>query len=124
MKGFSERAIGATVDILKKAGLLDDEELANFLDDIGRNVRLLGNRGVQHFLRSRGIRDELLPPDDTSPAEFERALRVLEKKRKSMTGYAPQERRRKLIGYLARRGYSQETIRRVLDHAFPLGHRQ
>lgn len=119
MKGFSERAIAETLDALKRAGLVNDEELARFLDDLGRNVRLLGGRGVKHFLRARGIREELLPAGDADAEEFERALRVLEKKRKSLEGYAAQVGRRKLSGYLGRRGYSQETIRRVLDHAFP-----
>ena len=106
---------------LTSLGLLNDAEFAR---SFARNRALsrgmsrrriqaeLARRGVDRVLVDRAIADVM-----TEESVNERALveSAAEKKLKSLRKLAPDVRRRRLYGYLARRGYApdlvQETIR-------------
>ncbi|MGE5894415.1 MAG: regulatory protein RecX [bacterium] len=118
-KGFPEETVSRTIGFLKEASLVNDRALAKSLDEIARNVRLLGDRGVRQFLKSRGISDELVPePPSSALDEFERALTLTKRRAKSLEGYPTKIRMRKLRGYLMRRGYSFPTVRKVMNRVF------
>lgn len=119
IKGFPDQIVHRTIQFLKESGLVNDTALARTLMDIAINVRLLGNKGVLFFLRSRGIRAEDFPSEALgAPDEIERALMLYGKKSKSLSSLPDAEKRKKMRGYLLRKGYSSESVNRVLRTLF------
>ena len=119
LKGFPPHVISETVRALREAGLVDDVSLARSLKEIAEDVKLLGRRGVVHFLRKRGIDESLIEElgcEDSD--EFDRALRLVERKRGFLQGHPPEKQAKRIEGFLMRRGYSFETVRRVVRELF------
>lgn len=115
LKGFSQKTVSDTIKILKNEGFINDRSLAVSLEEIAKEVKYLGNRGTEFFLKRRGIRDEVIGEMSISAAdESERALKLVAKKRRSLSGYSFKEQIKKVRGILERRGYSFETINRVI----------
>jgi SOS response regulatory protein OraA/RecX len=93
--------------------------LAKSLEEIAKNVRLLGDRGIGRFLKTRGINEDLIPRGSLSGAdELERALKLSRKKMKILTQYTDEVRIKKLTGYLMRKGYSPDTIKKSIALMF------
>jgi len=119
IKGFPDQIIHRTIEFLKETGLVNDTALARTLTDIAINVRLLGNKGVGFFLRSRGISDDDFPSEAPgAPDEIERALTLYRKKSKSLSSLPDTEKKKKMRGYLLRKGYSAESVNKVLRTLF------
>ncbi|NOX19727.1 MAG: regulatory protein RecX [Nitrospirae bacterium] len=115
LKGFSTEEIESTIEYLKNRGFIDDLALARQLLDYGLNVKGYGIKGLRDFLRKRGIKEdqirELLDDNlDEYPAALKVATRALEKNKNR-----PKEvQKQRIYGLLYRRGYSYDTIKRVL----------
>jgi regulatory protein len=119
LKGFPDATVSATVQILKNSGLVDDASLAKSLEEIAKNIRLLGDRGISRFLKTRGINEDLIPRESLSCTdELERALKLSRKKMKILTQYTDEVRIKKLTGYLMRKGYSPDTIKKSIALMF------
>jgi regulatory protein len=116
-RGYSEEEIAATVASFISSGLLDDERFAQqyarsrIVNDSAaprRVIQLLSRYGVPRSLAeqavARTIADEQLNPADS--AEL-----LARKKVATLTGLEPAVARRRLYGYLARRGFDLDHIR-------------
>lgn len=120
LKGHDRIHAAATADRLERAGLLDDaalaEERAQTLADSGRAAP----RVAEVKLRALGLES---PVATKAVREAYQGLDLLqqatEAARKRLRGLGPglddDTRRRRLWGYLARRGYDHEICRRALD---------
>jgi len=121
-RGHPPDAVEAAVARATAAGLIDDRRFAlHFVQT--RAARGRGPARLRRDLRAVGIEnaviDEALAagwPEDTDPAA---AAIALARKRVAQLGSLPPEvKRRRLLGYLARRGYSGtvriEAVRRAL----------
>lgn len=107
------------MEALKESGLVNDLTLARSLTDIAMNVRLLGNKGIVFFLRSRGISDKDLPIENPNgPDELERALILYRKKSKFLSFLPEIDKKKKLRSFLLRRGYTSETVNEVIKTLF------
>lgn len=114
-KGFSNSNIVVTIDRLKDSGLVDDSSLAASLDEIAKNVKLLGNRGTIYFLKKRGISDGIISQiRSDEDDEVKRAKKFVSKKSRTLSAYTPVERAKKIRGMLLRRGYSHDTVREIV----------
>ena len=115
-KGFSEEIIQQTISHLSEKGFINDSALALSLRRIAEDARLLGNRGVRIFLRRRGISEELIRDvftgDDSDEAI--RANKVVSKKLKAIESYSDEEIKKKMWRFLVRKGYSFDTINKIL----------
>ena len=120
-KGFDRDVVGVALDRLGAAGLLDD---ASYARELTRSKGIAGGmsrRRLQQELARRGVgRDiatEAIARVMTDEAVDEGALaeQAARKKLKSLASVDPQTRRRRLYGYLARRGYDIEDIPRTLS---------
>ncbi|HYV99582.1 MAG TPA: regulatory protein RecX [Gemmatimonadaceae bacterium] len=101
-------------------GVLDDERFAasyarNHVAVRGASVwslrRALARKGVARDVADSAIEQAMR---DANVDEYEMAVTVGKKKLTSLSRYAPDVARRRLTGFLQRRGYSGDTIRRVL----------
>ncbi len=114
-KGFSRSTVSETIELLKRAGLVDDTSLAYLLADIAKNVKSLGNMGTEFFLKKRGISENIISEISISDSdEFERAINFIEKKSRSLSHYPLKAQISKIKGLLIRRGYAFETVKRVI----------
>jgi len=115
-KGFSEETIQQTINHLSEKGFINDTALALSLRRIAEDARLLGNRGVRIFLHRRGIPEELIKDvfTDNDTDEIIRANKVVSKKLKSIENYSAEEIKKKMWRFLVRKGYSFDTINKIL----------
>jgi len=121
-RGHPPDAVQAAIERATAAGLVDDRRFAlHFVQT--RAARGRGPARLRRDLRAVGVEnaviDEALAegwPEDTDP---ETAALALARKRAAQLGSLPTDvKRRRLLGYLARRGYSGaqriEAVRRAL----------
>jgi len=115
MKGFGPETAGAVTDRLKASGYIDDRATAGSLRLRAEEGKFLGLSGARQYLRRMGISrvdtDEALEGYDEQAS----AARLAEKKMNQIKSSPPAEARKKLSGYLSRRGFSYETVRKTID---------
>ena len=116
-KRVPQEAAQVVLDRLTEVGLIDDAAFAQTWVESRRRDRGLSRRALAHELRQRGVAvDDAKPALDLVDEESdERTARALvEKKVGATRGLAPTVRTRRLIGLLARKGYSPQLASRVV----------
>ncbi|MFD7983939.1 regulatory protein RecX [Kitasatospora indigofera] len=105
---------------LEEVGLIDDAAYADAWVESRHAARGLARRALAQELRTRGVAGDLveqamarLGPDE----EAEAARALVERKLRATKGLEPQARTRRLVGMLARRGYSEGLAYRVVREA-------
>ncbi|MFI9364215.1 recombination regulator RecX [Kitasatospora sp. NPDC053057] len=105
---------------LEEVGLIDDAAFAAAWVESRHAVRGLSRRALAQELRTKGVAADLveqavaqLDHDDETDA----ARALVERKLRSTRGLDPQVRTRRLVGMLARRGYSEGLAFRVVRGA-------
>lgn len=119
-RGVDERTAAAELDRLESLGLLDDSALAVSLVFTQHTRKGLGRSAIARELAQRHIepaiiRDALgeLGDDD----ERERALELALKRVGRLGAVDRETARRRLSGYLARKGYDSGVVREAVDAA-------
>ncbi|MET8629938.1 recombination regulator RecX [Kitasatospora sp. NPDC004669] len=105
---------------LEEVGLIDDAAFAAAWVESRHAVRGLSRRALAQELRTKGVAADLVEQavaqlDHDDEADAARAL--VERKLRSTRGLDPQVRTRRLVGMLARRGYSEGLAFRVVRGA-------
>ncbi|MGW3041286.1 recombination regulator RecX [Kitasatospora sp. NPDC001159] len=105
---------------LEEVGLIDDAAFAVAWVESRHAVRGLSRRALAQELRTKGVAADLVEQavaqlDHDDEADAARAL--VERKLRSTRGLDPQVRTRRLVGMLARRGYSEGLAFRVVRGA-------
>jgi regulatory protein len=115
-KGFNGSTIAQVLDSLSEAGLQSDERFAEAFALEARRGRGLSSFALQGELRRRGVDKDLAAEAATeAPEEEEERARALARRRAARLAGLPQEvRNRRLMSYLARRGYSSELCARMV----------
>ncbi|MEW6419061.1 MAG: RecX family transcriptional regulator [Nitrospirota bacterium] len=117
-KGITKSVASSTINYLKHVGLIDDKALAETLKREALTTKLLSQNGAKRFMLNRGIPREfvnmILSHDENE--DIENARRLVEKKLKAYKNYSSETVKRRLHNLLLRRGYSFETIKRVLNY--------
>jgi regulatory protein len=124
MKGYEPEVGEEVVARLRELGMIDDAAFAGTLVRDRVRLKPQGTRRLANELRAKGVDDETARAairetlDDAQTDEHELARRAAEKWR-PRPGEEPARARRRLHGYLARRGFDADVIREVLDEAAP-----
>lgn len=108
-----EKVIGK----LKKQGVVNDQEFAEWWVQQRQTFRPKGKILLTQELRQKGIDGKIIEKALTTLDDYTQASNVAEKKRKSLRGLEPNKARLRLISFLQRRGFTWETIRRVIDES-------
>ena len=115
-KGIPERRIEETLARLQKAGLLDDEAFARAWVENRNTFRPRGKTALRVELRRKGLNDETIQSVlETQVNEADLALEAARKQARRLAGQEWPEFRRKLGGFLARRGFSYGTLSPVVS---------
>ncbi|MGW4896143.1 regulatory protein RecX [Kitasatospora sp. NPDC004240] len=115
-----DEAAERVLDRLEEVGLIDDAAFAEAWVESRHAVRGLSRRALTQELRTRGVAGEAIERavaqvDHEDEAEAARAL--VERKLRATRGLERQARTRRLVGVLARRGYSEGLAFRVVREA-------
>lgn len=124
MKGYEPEVGEEVVARLRELGMIDDAAFAGMVVRDRVRLRPQGSRRLANELRSRGVDDETartairetMEGEETDEREL--ARRAAEKWR-PRPGEEPARARRRLHGFLARRGFDDDVIREILDEAAP-----
>jgi regulatory protein len=120
-KGEPEADVDAAIERLKTSGLLDD---TNFARQLTRSKAVgagLSRRRIGQELAKRGVSREISANaieavfEEEGIDEAESIDRVARKKLRMLTKVDDATRRRRLYAFLARRGYDNDDITRVLQ---------
>ena len=117
-KEFAEEIIEQLVDDLQRQKLLNDREFARRFVE-ARLGRANGSRKLAQELRRKGIETEII---DEVLGEFaatldseERAVGLLGKQAWRYRGLERDKAKRRMLGFLARRGYDTQMARSAVD---------
>ncbi len=112
---FESEMVERTVARLRKHGLLDDGAFANFWKESRQSFYPRSGRLIMHELRQKGVSPEVAQSVAGEVDDEESAYNAARKRspRLSALGYGDFQRR--LGGYLRRRGFSYEVVRKTVD---------
>lgn len=118
-KNFDEATIGEAIERLTRWGYLNDAEFARRWVENRATHRPRGRRLLAQELRQKGIDRDLVAEtlEEAELDEDEAAREAARSRLNSLRGLDRQVAQRRLSGFLARRGFSGETIRRVVSDA-------
>jgi regulatory protein len=119
-RGVPDDAADRVLDRFAETGLIDDAALADGYAAAQHRERGLAGRAVALKLRRRGIADDTVAAavgqiDRASEVAAARALVV--RRLRSLTGLDPAVQARRLVGLLARKGYSPGLAHEVVRDA-------
>lgn len=124
-KGFETDDAEAAVERLVSSGLLDD---ARYAAEFARQRLVVGGasvRRVEQQLAAKGISREVAKAAAAGVVADEEVdtigsmERIARKKAASMGDLEPLVKRRRLFGFLARKGYNLDDIKQVVSHILP-----
>jgi len=118
LKKFSRKAVTKTLSRLDELGYLNDISLAKNILTL-RRMQGKGSELIKFEMKRKGIPSDVI--NDTfagnrlTPDEEAQAILPLAKKKfKQAAGEAQEKAVQRLIGFLARRGFSPDTVSRTL----------
>jgi len=116
-KGFAEPAVEEALQRLEGWNYVDDADFARYWVENREANRPRGRRLLEQELRHKGVDREVARSaiDAAEPDEFADALELANGKLRSYSGLDPQVARRRLAGFLGRRGYGFDVIGPVLQ---------
>ena len=117
-KEFADPIITAVLEHVTRLGYLDDGKFAAQWAASRIRSRGFGRRRLEQELRIKGIdRDIIKDTLNTlfeESAESDVARKEADKKLRTLTRFEPEVRRRRLAGFLERKGFSPDIIRTLL----------
>lgn len=115
-KGFSPKGINASIEDLEKAGLIKDETFANEWIRRRSKANPRGKKMLKLELIDKGVApstiNQVLSNIDSN-RELTTALRLAEKQIKRYKSLELHVAKRRLHGFLARRGFGYNTVEQV-----------
>lgn len=113
-KDVPECAIEIVVERLEKSGLLDDEEFARYWVDNRKRFNPRGAYALRHELRQKGVDEIVIDNALVSFDEEAAAQKAADTGARKLAHQERQDFRRKLQGYLKRRGFSYGLVRTLV----------
>ena len=110
-RGMSEIQIEGVAERLERAGLLDDAAFARFWVENRERFRPRGPRALRYELRRKGLDEAVIDEALTSLDVMDSAYRAAGKKTRQLRRADRETFFRKLVEYLARRGFDYEVAR-------------
>lgn len=114
-KGFLPDVVDRTLSYLEEKAFIDDRKLAELLKRDAVETKHLGAQGVRNYLMRRGIARDIADAMSAANDDYiAAAMRLAEKKVRSMRHLDGGTIKRRLWGLLARRGFTSDEIEQVL----------
>jgi regulatory protein len=117
-KGFGEEAVAAAIARLVEHHYLDDEEFARYWLENRNRFRPRSAKAIRYELRQKGVDREAIEAALEGMDEDDAAWDAATSKLDRWRTLPKDEFERKLSGFLARRGFSFDTVRRTVMRAW------
>ncbi len=116
-KGFAREIIESVLEQAERARIVDDARFAQLWVEDRLSRRPRSRRALERELRAKGIAPEHIQRAIERAGLDEEALakRLVTERLPKLRSLDGPTRLRRLVGFLRRRGFSQETIRHVLS---------
>ncbi|MBM3209105.1 hypothetical protein FJZ40_02330 [Candidatus Shapirobacteria bacterium] len=112
------KTVGPIIDKLKSQNLISDTEFAKWWIEQRSTFRPTGARLLTLELKRKGVSEDIIKMFNVPSSmlnELELAKKLAEKKIRVLKNLPPLELKQKLTAFLARRGFSWETIEEVFS---------
>lgn len=113
-----ETVIDDVVQRLQRAGMLDDKRFADAWVENRADLHPRSRRALAYELKQRGVDQQLIQQSlaqvDDDQAAYQAALR----RSRKLQGLDWQDFRKKMYGYLARRGFDYETSAPIVERVW------
>jgi len=116
--GYDPEVIEQVLERLGRSGLVNDEQFAQTWVDNRSEFRPRGRRLLSLELRQKGLDDEAIESALSGLDEAELATQAALKYQRKLHGLPKPDFRRKLAGFLARRGFGYDAIEPVLERVW------
>ncbi len=117
-KSYEEGAVDHAVAYLERFDLLNDVAFANYWVEQRETFRPRSRFALSQELRQKGISRDVIEAALEEVDEMAGARRAAEKKTHRWAGLPEHEYKKKMAGFLQRRGYSYEVIKEVLEDSW------
>ena len=117
-RGIGLRLIDETVRQLRERGYLDDKAFARFWTETREATSPRSRRLIAQELRAQGVDAEMAAAATVSVADEEAAYRAASRRLHAFRGLDYETFRRRLGGFLVRRGFSYDVARRTMDRCW------
>jgi regulatory protein len=118
-RGTPADLVEETVDRLQRAGLVNDQEFARIWIENRNTFQPRSKSALRMELRRKGLSDEIVQPVlDEQVDEQALAFEAARKYSRRLAGLEWPDFRRKLGGFLARRGFSYTTLSPVVSEVW------
>lgn len=115
-RGAAVDAVSLVLARLQHAGLVDDGQFVQFWVENRAAHRPRGAAGLRAELRQKGVSNEAIAEALTGLDEEGNAMNAARQVAERLAPKGEQLFRRRLLGFLQRRGFGYEVSRRVTDH--------
>jgi len=116
-KGIAEEVIADVIERLDRARYLDDETFARFWVENRDQFKPRSRHALRYELRQKGVGNHIIDPVLADIDEEVAAWRAVEGRLSRWAGLPRDALRRKVTGYLSRRGFSYEIINLIFQKA-------
>jgi regulatory protein len=117
-RGIELRLIDETVRHLRERGYLDDKAFAQFWTETREATSPRSRRLITHELRAQGVDAETAAAATATVADEEAAYRAASRRLHAFRGLDYVTFRRRLGGFLVRRGFSYDVARRTAERCW------
>ena len=117
-RGFDDAVVRQVMAELTRLGYVDDRVFTEQWAESRLRLRSFGRRRIERELIEKGVDRDIVRCQVTSilspQRELSAARRAAERKLRGLAALEPMVRRRRLAGFLERKGFSYDVIRVVL----------
>ena len=117
-RGIDLRLIAETVARLKERGYLDDEAFARFWTETREATSPRGRRLLLQELRTQGVNADTAAAATASVSDEDAAYRAAGRRLHTLRGLDYEDFRRRLGGFLVRRGFPYDVARRTTERCW------
>jgi len=121
-KGFSKDLIGQVIAALESKKLIDDKRFAKLCVETRLHSKPSSLSDVKKYLEQKGVSgyvaDDILSDYKDGFDEYEVAKSLAQKRILAYSGLKTIKAKKRLMDYLARRGFSYELVYKVLGDVF------
>lgn len=114
-RGFRPGTVSAVINRFTELGYLNDAEFAERWIANRSALAPRGERLLRHELRQKGVQPELIESslEDANLDDFETALALASHRFTKLAGLERETQRRRIAGFLERRGFGYDVVRKV-----------
>ena len=116
-KGYDEAVIEQVVAQLVQQNYVDDAAFSQFWVENREQIRPRSARAIRHELQQKGVERSLIDDALANLDEDEAAWAAVEPKLARWQGLGEAAFEQKIAGFLARRGFSYDVVRRIARRA-------